>query len=141
MWPMLIGMRKTRELLYTAKLIGAAEAQQLGLVNEVASRDALEQTTHALALDIARTPVNHLTLLKHATNRFYENMGMFASWQNGAERSEEHTSELQSLMRISYAVFCLKKKQHLIYKPLKIHHKHNNIIVFRLRMYMLDLSI
>src|SRR3546814_7461992 len=35
-------------------------------------------------------------------------------------RSEEHTSELQSLMRISYAVFCLKKKiqtikQHLIY--------------------------
>src|SRR3546814_4457984 len=30
----------------------------------------------------------------------------------GARRSEEHTSELQSLMRISYAVFCLKKKKH-----------------------------
>src|SRR3546814_3665520 len=30
-----------------------------------------------------------------------------------ANRSEEHTSELQSLMRISYAVFCLKKKQSL----------------------------
>src|SRR3546814_10130328 len=29
-------------------------------------------------------------------------------------RSEEHTSELQSLMRISYAVFCLKKKKHII---------------------------
>src|SRR3546814_5051294 len=29
---------------------------------------------------------------------------------NADERSEEHTSELQSLMRISYAVFCLKKK-------------------------------
>src|SRR3546814_7418214 len=29
-----------------------------------------------------------------------------------AGRSEEHTSELQSLMRISYAVFCLKKKNH-----------------------------
>src|SRR3546814_4389566 len=29
----------------------------------------------------------------------------------GGERSEEHTSELQSLMRISYAVFCLKKKK------------------------------
>src|SRR3546814_1583105 len=28
------------------------------------------------------------------------------------KRSEEHTSELQSLMRISYAVFCLKKKTH-----------------------------
>src|SRR3546814_1270926 len=30
---------------------------------------------------------------------------------NGLTRSEEHTSELQSLMRISYAVFCLKKKK------------------------------
>src|SRR3546814_4761681 len=30
----------------------------------------------------------------------------------GSIRSEEHTSELQSLMRIPYAVFCLKKKQH-----------------------------
>src|SRR3546814_1493000 len=30
--------------------------------------------------------------------------------QVGQKRSEEHTSELQSLMRISYAVFCLKKK-------------------------------
>src|SRR3546814_7131241 len=30
-------------------------------------------------------------------------------------RSEEHTSELQSLMRISYAVFCLKKKHHKLY--------------------------
>src|SRR3546814_6521241 len=34
----------------------------------------------------------------------------YASLQSGFERSEEHTSELQSLMRISYAVFCLKKK-------------------------------
>src|SRR3546814_7767285 len=32
-------------------------------------------------------------------------------------RSEEHTSELQSLMRISYAVFCCKKKQQNKYKP------------------------
>src|SRR3546814_1244468 len=37
-------------------------------------------------------------------------------WPGGTRsvwRSEEHTSELQSLMRISYAVFCLKKKQHI----------------------------
>src|SRR3546814_6236461 len=31
-------------------------------------------------------------------------------WSSSCVRSEEHTSELQSLMRISYAVFCLKKK-------------------------------
>src|SRR3546814_3327934 len=40
--------------------------------------------------------------------------------ESGTERSEEHTSELQSLMRISYAVFCLKKK-----KPYtKYHHDY-----------------
>src|SRR3546814_10874474 len=33
-------------------------------------------------------------------------------WQWRPLRSEEHTSELQSLMRISYAVFCLKKQKH-----------------------------
>src|SRR3546814_4700228 len=34
-----------------------------------------------------------------------------AASRDGSDRSEEHTSELQSLMRISYAVFCLKKKK------------------------------
>src|SRR3546814_6534093 len=37
---------------------------------------------------------------------------------NLAVRSEEHTSELQSLMRISYAVFCLKKKKTHHHKPI-----------------------
>src|SRR3546814_8184773 len=35
-------------------------------------------------------------------------------------RSEEHTSELQSLMRISYAVFCLKKKNHTTYNSIRL---------------------
>src|SRR3546814_9528085 len=39
-----------------------------------------------------------------------------------ANRSEEHTSELQSLMRISYAVFCLKKKKHHLVKTKQINH-------------------
>src|SRR3546814_4464135 len=39
--------------------------------------------------------------------------GRGSGWRSGSalSRSEEHTSELQSLMRISYAVFCLKKKK------------------------------
>src|SRR3546814_5606659 len=36
-------------------------------------------------------------------------------------RSEEHTSELQSLMRISYAVFCLKKKTNIMQKKIDTH--------------------
>src|SRR3546814_2588397 len=43
------------------------------------------------------------------------------AWQQ-INRSEEHTSELQSLMRISYAVFCLKKKKHN-----HTRYAHNNI--------------
>src|SRR3546814_4232075 len=43
------------------------------------------------------------------------------SWMptDAYDRSEEHTSELQSLMRISYAVFCLKKK-----KKIQLQHNH-----------------
>src|SRR3546814_2007265 len=59
-----------------------------------------------------RTPyVLHQPLSRGLRRRFF---------QGGLGRSEEHTSELQSLMRISYAVFCLKKKNktytHLVYK-------------------------
>src|SRR3546814_8522230 len=39
------------------------------------------------------------------------------------ERSEEHTSELQSLMRISYAVFCLKKKTNNTPNTMELNHK------------------
>src|SRR3546814_1074213 len=51
-----------------------------------------------------------------------------ARWhiENIAGRSEEHTSELQSLMRISYAVFCLKKKKRNKINKLmnKKHHRY-----------------
>src|SRR3546814_967542 len=47
------------------------------------------------------------------------------------QRSEEHTSELQSLMRISYAVFCLKKnnKDIHIYSPGHIAHEESHVNV------------
>src|SRR3546814_9508428 len=50
---------------------------------------------------------------------------------SACRRSEEHTSELQSLMRISYAVFCLKKKkQHTQSKEQKLYkmQRHKDII-------------
>src|SRR3546814_6335096 len=45
----------------------------------------------------------HLELTRDVAQKFNSDYGV--------ERSEEHTSELQSLMRTSYAVFCLKKKK------------------------------
>src|SRR3546814_3153859 len=47
-----------------------------------------------------------------------------ARWVSASQRSEEHTSELQSLMRSSYAVFCLKKTTHL--QNTHTHHKDDS---------------
>src|SRR3546814_5246846 len=44
--------------------------------------------------------------------RQFLNPFAFEGFAAAPNRSEEHTSELQSLMRISYAVFCLQKKKH-----------------------------
>src|SRR3546814_3878182 len=55
--------------------------------------------------------------------------GDIARARCGAMRSEEHTSELQSLMRISYAVFCLKKKKttsQCIRRHILLKSKHHN---------------
>src|SRR3546814_7124660 len=52
----------------------------------------------------ARNFAAHDFLYRHVADELFDRLG---------DRSEEHTSELQSLMRISYAVFCLKKKQQL----------------------------
>src|SRR3546814_6795813 len=51
-------------------------------------------------------------------------VGLFGCKQKYV-RSEEHTSELQSLMRISYAVFCLKKKTNKIYPKQQTHYRYN----------------
>src|SRR3546814_6088325 len=53
------------------------------------------------AAPIPHPAAAHLLLADHPRRRFPQ-----------GSRSEEHTSELQSLMRISYAVFCLKKKKY-----------------------------
>src|SRR3546814_6351834 len=51
----------------------------------------------------------------HARHPGIADFGAQTDAETAEQRSEEHTSELQSLMRISYAVFCLKKKN--IYNP------------------------
>src|SRR3546814_10510411 len=53
----------------------------------------------------------------------HQDAGMMRALGHQDDRSEEHTSELQSLMRISYAVFCLKKKKIIKYKK-ENHHNH-----------------
>src|SRR3546814_1263614 len=74
---------------------------------------------HHVALAGARDRLHRAQALDHADSLF-DRLGDqgFDLRGRGARvlRSEEHTSELQSLMRISYAVFCLKKKTNKNYK-------------------------
>src|SRR3546814_9366826 len=62
-----------------------------------------------LQLESSAGPVNILRGIDLAVGRG-EAVSVVGPSGSGKSRSEEHTSELQSLMRISYAVFCLKKK-------------------------------
>src|SRR3546814_7807544 len=77
----------------------------------------LPMTDHGAVLRWASNPMVALALILMVANVFWHlRLGlqvMIEDYVHGEAtklRSEEHTSELQSLMRISYAVFCLKKK-------------------------------
>src|SRR3546814_4392892 len=72
-------------------------------------RDILRQRNRNDGADVHRQirGARHEVLQRHQT----------AYTDCSASRSEEHTSELQSLMRISYAVFCLKKKNNIPSTP------------------------
>src|SRR3546814_20958944 len=81
-----------------------------GYQREVTSRrpklDAFVSTIeHGLEEDL-KVPRKQRHTAKRVFDRLRDERGF-----TGGYRSEEHTSELQSLMRISYAVFCLKKKK------------------------------
>lgn len=84
-WPMLIGMRKTKELLFTSKLIDGVEAERLGLVNQAVPAGELDDAVWAMARDVARTAPTGLKMSKLATNRWFENMGLLASCYSTAD--------------------------------------------------------
>ena len=84
-WPMLIGYRKTKELLYTSRLIDAREAANIGLINQVVTPDALDSTVAEIAAHIARAPSDNLSVLKEVSNTWFEHMGMEPSIRRGAD--------------------------------------------------------
>src|SRR3546814_4513011 len=84
----IVGYRK--EAVYERR---EALEQKYGVKITLIDNDKAEEWNNAYSLWCGRDAIKHSVILA-----------------NG-DRSEEHTSELQSLMRISYAVFCLKKKK------------------------------
>src|SRR3546814_2864581 len=109
----------------------SAAARRLGVSKSIVSRrlfrveaelgiQLLARTTRGAALTEAGS-----TFRDHAARASAE-IDMARETMLPSGRSEEHTSELQSLMRISYAVFCLKKKktkhrQHAIHRRRSSH--------------------
>src|SRR3546814_6832636 len=86
-----------------AAAIQPSGPDHLARIEDIVGVEGALQPAHHLDLD--RRLVVHDLVDLHAAD------AMFGR-DRALHRSEEHTSELQSLMRLSYAVFCLKKKTH-----------------------------
>src|SRR3546814_9230181 len=109
------GSKATRERV----LIDQVEIDQLGEAGDVQVRDPPDDLLAVICVESFRTrahdtqrPVDPLfPLMLECAHQQPAERRMDMGGGRGADnwRSEEHTSELQSLMRISYAVFCLKK--------------------------------
>lgn len=76
LWPWLIGMRKTKELLFTGAKVSGTEAAEMGMINKAVPKERLEDEAEELAKRIARVPLNLLALQKQSVNKCYEAMGL-----------------------------------------------------------------
>src|SRR3546814_4507953 len=78
---------------------------------DVISGELLARAGGGLGLTAIATPLAGMLAFVDVGDAKAAACGPVLTGARAAARSEEHTSELQSLMRISYAVFCLKKKK------------------------------
>lgn len=74
--PWVVGARFAKEMLFTADRFTAQRAYEVGMVNSVVPRDALESTTFGLADRIAQMPPFGLALAKRAVNQCEDQMGL-----------------------------------------------------------------
>ncbi len=84
-WPLVIGMRKVKELSLSGDSISGAEAERIGMINYAWPKDELEQRTIDFADRFANMTADHLALIKAACNRWYENMGIYSSVRSSTE--------------------------------------------------------
>src|SRR3546814_3447178 len=80
-------------------------------IGECVARHAIHSSSANVVSPPSRCPITTIGLSSQVTVHIPSSAWkMITARVSAAVRSEEHTSELQSLMRISYAVFCLKQK-------------------------------
>ncbi len=83
--PFVVGQKKTRELLLTGDLIGAAEAERIGLVNRVVPGADLAAAVDALAAKLARVPPDVMAPTKLMLNRTMDAAGFAAAVELGLD--------------------------------------------------------
>src|SRR3546814_577455 len=130
--PRLIGRQRAAKHLLLGDSFDAETALEYGLVTGIVPAEELGRQLCALSERLAAKPPEAVRLTKalliapdcSVADRIAAEGALFeerlasaeaaaaftAFFERGRKRSEEHTSELQSLMRLSYAFFCLKKK-------------------------------
>jgi enoyl-CoA hydratase len=79
MWPLHLGMRKTKEWLFTGDNMTGTEAAELGLVNKAVPRDEVDAVARAYAARVANVPLDAIYSHKECTNRWFEATGMAAA--------------------------------------------------------------
>ena len=84
-WPLVIGMRKAKELYYTGENVTGTEAEEIGMINYAWPKEELEDRTLAFADRLAIMSADHLAILKLNMNRFYENMGIYSSVRSSTD--------------------------------------------------------
>jgi enoyl-CoA hydratase len=78
MWPVLLGMRRSKEWLFTGDSMTGAEAERMGLVNRAVPADELDAVARAYADRVANIPLDLLYSHKDAVNRWFDAMGIMA---------------------------------------------------------------
>jgi enoyl-CoA hydratase len=94
-WPLVIGMRKSKELLYTGDNVSAREALQTGMINSVVPSDMLDAEVERIADRIAIQSADSLALQKRSVNAFYEAMGIHASVHAATDTDAMYQSSRQ----------------------------------------------
>lgn len=84
-WPLVIGMRKAKELYYTGENVTGTEAEEIGMINYAWPKEELEDRTLVFADRLATMSADHLAILKVNMNRFYENMGIYSSVRSSTD--------------------------------------------------------
>src|SRR3546814_5493331 len=106
-WPIITYPRNTRPYITVREMMTRSDFPQLRMYGNASLSTIVRMTLDGIGVSAIPPVVIRRELSE-------KRLRLVRAEQNlpDLNRSEEHTSELQSLMRISYAVFCLKKKNH-----------------------------